>query len=390
MISHGEKSYASWASAMTEQIGVTVSKQGLFKRMNYSWVKLLKILVERVLQIQIAETSHKLKCRLFTNIYIQDSTSISLPDFMRHLFPGNYSRGKQKAVAKINVIINVMSGLCTRFSISSFTTNEQRLSDTILSIAKAGDLVIRDLGYYVLDVFKRMSEEGIFFISRQRFGVFLIDPKTLKELSIVKLLKNKSHLDINVLCGKKQNLPVRLIAFRLDRKKVAQKVRKARQDRDKRLNHSKEYYISLGYVICITNIEKSKCSALEITELYRLRWQIEILFKSWKSGIKIEALIPSDQYKTDRIESVIYMMMLYIAWFEYKVYNPIRLETFKQNIKNISRIKLSSFILKNINHFLIHGILKKDIENITYFCTNETRRRVNATKHMLDLLTGFG
>src|ERR1019366_3570976 len=43
--------------------------------------------------------------------------------------------------------------------------------------------------------------------------------------------------------------------------------------------------------IFITNIEPDKCDDEQIDQLYRLRWRIEIIFKSWKSCFSMQALI---------------------------------------------------------------------------------------------------
>lgn len=389
LVAKSEKSYASWASALSGVIGQPVSKQALFKRMNAAWVSLLETLLQLVLTKHLGAPTKKGKFKLFRNVYLQDSTAIKLPDFMHSHFPGNYSRGKHKAVAKINVVMNAVTGLCNHFSITAFTTNEQRLSASILDIAKKGDLVIRDLGYYVLDVFKKMTSEGIYYISRQRFNTNLYDPKTMEQLSLIKLLKRKNYVDVNLLCGKINKLPVRLIAIKLDSKTAEKKIRKAKQDRDKRLNHSKEFYTALGYIIFITNIDKSDCTAQDISDLYRTRWQIEILFKSWKTGIKIESIIPNDQIKTIRIEAVLYMMLLYIAWFEEHIYLPIKAEAYKNQKKIISKVKLASFVIKHFSQFCAAFISQQTIEQSLYYCCHEKRKRINATEHFNQLIQTF-
>lgn len=82
----------------------------------------------------------------------------------------------------------------------------------------------------------------------------------------------------------KANKEMRLVILPLPPKLIAERKRKTLRDRDKRLNHSKEHYYLLGYSILLTNILQKLCSAEEISRLYGLRWQIEIIFKSWKSG----------------------------------------------------------------------------------------------------------
>lgn len=79
-------------------------------------------------------------------------------------------------------------------------------------------------------------------------------------------------------------LPLRIVMIPLSEQQVAEKIRKAKSDRDKRLNHSKDYYLWLGYNVFTTNVGDDVLDAPKIAKAYAVRWQIEILFKLWKSG----------------------------------------------------------------------------------------------------------
>lgn len=380
MIGMVEISYSCWASCLKISTEKIVSKQAIFKRMNHCWVKLVKQLVTQSIQHHISSSKLIGSSFGFKNIYIQDSTTISLPDILKALFPGNISRGKQKAIAKINAVINLNTGLCCHLGITGFTTNEQKLSGSILDIAKAGDLVIRDMGYFVLSVFKKMDSENIYFISRLKYGIALF--KDDQRIGLLRLLRNKSKIDLQVQCGQ-EKLPVRLIAVKLSQEQASEKIRKAKKDRDKRLNHTKEYYESLNYIFMITNIENSKCTANQITEIYRIRWQIEIMFKSWKSCLNIEGMIPSAKCRTERVESIIYMLLLFVLWFEKKIMARL-------NLENISIIKLTKEIVMNLHKYLMNDLCAADIEYLEKKCQYEKRDRVNASQRLSNIFSPFG
>ena len=148
---------------LTAAIGKTVSKQAVFSRMNAAWVKTVKALLQEVVGQQTkTKTNHPL-FEHFKNVWLQDSTTLRLPDILVDKFKGSVSNGKQHAIAKLNVIIHAVSGLCPVLEWSSFTVNEQSLSKSILQTAKAGDLVIRDLGYFVLPVFQQLAASKIYW-----------------------------------------------------------------------------------------------------------------------------------------------------------------------------------------------------------------------------------
>jgi DDE family transposase len=378
MMALGQNSYWSWARAMSHVIGERVSKPAIFYRMNTAWVATVKALVIEVVGQQAGK---KIKHKLFSgfkNVWIQDSTCIHLPQALIKRFTGSVVNGNQNSVAKLNVIVNALTGLCPVMEWSSYTLPEQTLSSNVLSIAKAGDLVIRDLGYFVLSVFAKMNNDGIYFLSKWMYKVALYEIQTGKQINLLQLLKGKSHLDIQVLCGSRERVKVRLVAVKLSTTQTAERIRKVKKNQSKRTKYGVEYIALLGYVIFITNVDEKTWNCQQVAEAYRVRWNIEILFKSWKSGLSIERMIPDARIYTERVESILYLLLLYIVWFQLLVYVPLSL----CNEKGISVIQAAKWMFANINYWIRDGITNKMKDEICYYCCYETRRRPNASNRL--------
>jgi hypothetical protein len=177
MMQSGVSSYWHWAVSISGLSGTLVSKQAIFKRMGPAWVATVKALVARVIAQQSGVGSYGAIFKGFGSVWLQDSSSFHLPDVLSEKFKGNISKGKQKSVAKLNLVVNLLTGLCPVMRLDSFTLNEQALSGSILGIARAGDLVIRDLGYFVLSVFAKLTEARVFYLSRLKHGVALFSPE---------------------------------------------------------------------------------------------------------------------------------------------------------------------------------------------------------------------
>jgi hypothetical protein len=381
MMQTGVSSYWHWAVSISNLTGRLVSKQAVFKRMEPTWTATVKALVALVVSTQGGIHQDKAIFHDFGAVWLQDSSSFHLPDVLYEKFKGNVSRGKRKSVAKLNLVVNLLTGLCPIMRLDSFTVNEQRLSDSILGIARGGDLVIRDLGYFVLEVFSKLTKAQVFYLSRLKHGVFLFS-LTGESICLPKLLSGKNTLDIWVLCGSKERLPVRLVAIKLDEQQTAERIRKAKNDRDKRLNHSNEYYFLLGYVIFITNVNQDTWQTTQVAQAYRCRWNVEILFKSWKSGLKASRLTPLARTNTDRVESYLYMMMLYLSWFHLMIFAPLRWAVYKDTGKHLSIIKAALWAANNISWFFsgCNQIIEREIK---YHCTYDKRKdRQNALEKM--------
>ena len=359
----GTNGYHIWAGYLRELTGSTVSRVALWKRMGKAQSRLpaghfgAYPLCEACCAFAGRKNSQPLFSH-FAETYLQDSTIIALPEELKDYYKGNVSGGKQKSSMRLQVIYSLSSGSFREFSMGSFTDNDQGASGDILKLLKRGDLAIRDQGYFVLNVFKHMASAGAFFLSHYRYGTYIYDAHTGQQIQLGNVLRG-SQVDREVVIGAKEKLHCRLVAVKLPDHVAAEKRRKAKNDRDKRLNHSKEYMESLDWAIFITNIESKVWSPKEILKAYRLRWHIEIIFKGWKSHLNMEKLVPEApkanrnqekylwRYKC-RVDSAILMMLIFITIFQVSIYTSLGLKIWQKSGKLISSLKLYAYIADQI------------------------------------------
>ena len=399
----GNNFYSKWAEYLGILIEDTVSKVSLWKRMNNEQVRCLQLILEETFKVKV---SHQLLSSLkdnilfspFGNVYIQDSTIVSLPDELCILYKGSVTKGKQKSSIRIQAIYDLFSGCFKEFSLNSFTQNDQSAANDIVSLLKPGDLVIRDLGYFVLKTFKNIVDAGAYFVSRFRYGVNIYDAKIGVQIQLKEICK-RDIVDMKVKIGGDTKLECRIVAIKLPDHVAAERRRKAINDRDKRKNHNKEYMDLLSWSIFITNIDKEVWNADKIIKAYRLRWHIEIIFKGWKSHFNIVSLVPerpkinrsSERYLSlykNRIDSVIYMMLLFIIIFQINIYVLLLERIFQKYQKLISMIKLSSYIAKHRERFFECVEISEIEREIAYFAAYEKRhKRHNHLEMYIDLFS---
>ena len=376
-ICNKKNTYNHWAEQIEKLSGERVTKQALFKRMSEQTVAFSHDLLQKALSKKAEVLKGSLIFESFGKVLLQDSTNIKLPDCLAQSFPGNCSRGMQKAVARIQTILELKTMQFLSFSLSGFTRNDQAASGDILPLCGEGDLVIRDLGYFALATFKEPAGNGVHFLSRLRFGLKMYELDGT-EITLKSLLKARNKVDRWIMIGEKQ-VVVRLIMMRLPKKVAAEKKRKAKHDRDKRLNHGAEYYQWLDFNVYVTTVNEDTWSTEDSINAYRVRWQIEIIFKSWKSsGLRMQQLLHDECTNEYRVKTCIYLMLLFITLFCKKLYLTV-LEKMMRPTENraISIIKLFAWVCENFIEIIVMSKRKFTRLAFEKCCYEQRNKREN-------------
>ena len=91
-----------------------------------------------------------------------------------------------------------------------------------------------------------------------------------------------------MLLGKAEQLPVRFVVLKLPQNVADERRCKARLNRDKRQKITEVSMYLLGWAFFITNVPVDIWQPLDLPKVYRMRWRIEIIFKTWKSHFHFE------------------------------------------------------------------------------------------------------
>lgn len=228
----------------------------------------------------------------FPRVLVQDSTSQTLPKHLAELFPGaGNQHGQDYATLKIQWISDLKNSAVEHLSLSGFTRNDQAAAPDILAVARRGDLVLRDLGYFTTAVLAQLVDALIFFLSRYRHGVNLYDPQTGQPLNLTTLLKSSGSLDRDVLLGP-ERVPVRLVALPVPEEVANQRRHKAKTSAQQRHRSppGRQHLFLMSWNLFVTNVPATTWPPKTLVAVYRLRWRIEIVFKTWKSHLGLRQL----------------------------------------------------------------------------------------------------
>ena len=227
-------SLTNWSVGLGARIGETVSKQAVSERANDNFIELLNHTISKSLNKPCGRSGGKILKR-FNNVYVQDSSCLGLPDALKDIFRGNFSNGQIKSVAKLQVIFNLAKGMFSSLTLNAYSRNDQAASQDIIPLLRKGDLVIRDMGYFVVEALLKIKERRAEFISRLKIGIKIFDASTGRHLNLAGLLKGKTYLKKRVLIGAEEKIPVFLMAIKTTNEIRYDRIKRLRHDRDKRI-----------------------------------------------------------------------------------------------------------------------------------------------------------
>lgn len=149
-----------------------------------------------------------------------------------------------------------------------------------------GSLRISDLGYFNVAVFATMVTAGEHFLSRLQYGthVLLTGGEAVDLLPWLEKQRGP-FIDQSILLGEAQRLGCRLIAWRLPEEQANLRRQKLRRDtKEKRGSEPCAGRLAwCDWTILVTSLPLEMLTPKEAVVLYRARWQVELLFKRWKS-----------------------------------------------------------------------------------------------------------
>lgn len=304
-----------------EEHDVTITKQSLHERFNQSAVTFLKEVMEKLINTQMDRESSLPKLTGINRIIIKDSVCFQVDESLVDQYPGSGGNGS-KAAVRIQFEYDLLSGRINDLSLNAFNDQDASNSLATLDLVAPGDLVIRDLAYVGLQALKGIISNAAFYLCRLGSNVKVYEDNgdELIEIKFGQLyqeMKNQGLeiLEKDVYIGKIEQLKTRLIIHALPPEEIEKRIRKARANSKKKGRNapSKEYLARAHLNLFITNTCLETIPSKNVWPLYRLRWQIELTFKIWKSICDIEKV---KKVKINRLECYVYskLILILLGW----------------------------------------------------------------------------
>lgn len=398
MVLHMTKNSFQSLTAMTDILanlsgGVKITPQGLSERLGKkSTLRFLRRCYSALLRDCTGSRIDKIKnkgllCE-FHRVFIEDSTSCQLHQSLATSYKGT-GGSAYKAGYKVHLTWEALTGSIHRLETTASSVPDQSTAGNILPTLKKGDLVIRDLAYFALPIFNEISERKAFFLSRMQQGVkiYTVDGRAIEDMSahIDKHYPNANIVELNVLIGSAQKLPVRLIAYRCSSRVLAERLRKKRNNCRKRgttLSKKSKHWVKFSFFI--TNVPEQLWKASVVGTVYRIRWDIEMVFKSWKSQMNIHIIKGKSK---ERVECFIVSRLIAICILN-AYFSSVKRYLYDIYAKELSMFKFISWVLRNDRFLLIAspGAFEAELIKIIKTSTVDLCKQKRSRRTTLELL----
>ena len=372
-------------------LGVEVSAAALQQRITERAVWLLQGLVGVALkrfreQTRLPETVLK----HFSAVNIVDSSLIHLPDRLQTHFRGSRKR-ISPAEMKVQLSFDYLSGNLNAVELQDGVSPDQRC-ELPLAWATAGSLTLMDLGYFKKSHFAAIDQAGAYFISRlQTQTGLLAQAADGHPLDLPRFLSGLPGTDgeVGVYLKTDRTFSIRLVYACLPDEVVVERRRKAKANAKRRGKTCSQRHLDLlAWALFITNVPSDWLSPQQVMLVYRVRWQVELIFKLWKSQAALDGI---GSYGLPRILCQFYARLLGVILFHWSV-APCRFTPAGEISLPKAFEVFQRFVLHLVDVIRQHGrglapLLQRMAEDFRRFALKTIRRKSPST---LQLLIQYG
>lgn len=257
--------------------------------------KFLHLVVERALAnltMPILASLPEHKLQRFRDILVHDGTSFALKDTLAKEWPGRFTKVTPAAV-EIHVTMSTLNDQPIAITLAPDKETEHAFAPAASEVS--GCLLLEDRGYEHRKFFLAVQAAEGFYIIR---GKHNIRPTILKAY-------NRSGRRLRNLEGKRLQwkiLPQETVDLDIEWGKGSSTYHGRLIALYKRGRRNRKTFVYLH-----TNLDRRIFRIDDVGTLYRLRWQIELLFKEWKSHANLHRF---DTSKSAIAEGLIWASIL--------------------------------------------------------------------------------
>lgn len=274
------------------KLGVHLGKQTVdchFTTRTANW--LLALLRRTIQRCVTSEASVSIPLlSQFGAVLVEDASTITLPNACKDVWKG---KGKTEQSSQSSLKLAVRLDLC-KGGLDGPHLQDGKQHELNSALREhdmpKGSLWIADLGYWNLIYVASLLRSGVYFLMRYKVNLTLWSDR--ERLDLLSWLPQQTGAQAErwVDVGAHRQLRhVRLLAERVPQAAYDRRVAQIQERYRKKCTPIPAYVLDLAWwTIVLTNVPHTMVSPTQAFALLRARWQIELLFKLWKSHGKID------------------------------------------------------------------------------------------------------
>jgi hypothetical protein len=250
--------------------------------------------LERSLSLAPAPALHAALAAHFTAVHLVDSSGFDCPASLASLYPGC---GGDASPANVKLLLRYeyLRGQFAPVALVPGKRSDQGLAGEVPRLVQAGELVIADKAFVKLQALRDIAQAGGYFLMPWPRSVGLSQPQPdgpPQSLDLAVALRASTAAVFErpavQLGAPAQATVVRLVALRLSEASASRARAGLREAQRKQGRTPSDAALELaGWLILITNVAAEKLPTTAVSYLYRVRWQIELVFKQCKSVLRL-------------------------------------------------------------------------------------------------------
>ncbi|MGK9486696.1 IS4 family transposase [Bacillus tropicus] len=316
------------SSCLESSTEVLISPEGLNQRFNQEAVHFLQQILAKLLNQKLASSVSFSSpyTSAFKRIRILDSTAFQLPNSFSSVYPGA-GGCSHTAGLKIQLEYDLLSGQFLHIHTGPGKQHDRTYGSLCVPTVKENDLCIRDLGYFHLKDLQHIQDKKAYYISRIKSNTRIYQKNPTPDYYQNGKLKKKTEykqIDMEALMislqpgqtyeisdayvGMSDKVPARVLVHRLTEEQQQKRLQdQTVREKKKRMKYPARSKRLSGINVYMTNTPIDVVLMGQVHDWYSLRWQIEILFKTWKSFFHIHHC---KKIKRERLECHLIAILL--------------------------------------------------------------------------------
>jgi hypothetical protein len=379
---------------MVATLASRISREALHQRFTAPAAAFLRHCLHTVLRHKLQSVPvHTKLLQPFARVLLVDSSSWDVSEKLCAVFPGSGGNAST-ANCKLQTAYDYKQGELTFLADTAGTVPDNRYTDHLPALVNKTDLLLFDQGYFKLTTFNAIMAKGAFFVTRLFIDTTLEDAQTREPIALGQVLGPSQgstyERQVRMGQGKNQTRDCRLVCLRVNTQVATARRRRFKAHARRQGRTGSQRHLALcDWTLLITNVPDQWLPLDMVRALYTLRWQIELLFKQFKSILQVHQSATGNEH---RLRCELYGKLIAAVWVQrlHAVANTALWNTSRQEIslaKLYKRLQERAFLLSQFvmgSWAQARGYLSQELEKVLRQCRKHRQRSRMTTLEMLE------